>query len=291
MSNWKTLPGQALEEQMFAIGDVHGQSHALRRTLQQIKDTPRNGMPSHLVFTGDIIDRGPANLDAIKAVQEAAGLAGVDKVTFLPGNHELMLLEAIREPHWAMNLWAQNGGFAVISEVDPEGTFQKVDDIAKLLSEKLADFVQMIDQAPDYLRIADLLFVHGGVSPSVNMIEFLEQGRSTPSKMSNHWAWIRDEFLNHIGGWDDEKHLVIIHGHTPHNMGQRVDPAVADQYLDHVGTHRRICIDAGAAGMDQVALLEFSADQYRVTVVHDVAFNPALEETVNSDECENEPRY
>ena len=73
-------------------------------------------------------------------------------------------------------------------------------------------------------------------------------------------------------------------------MGQRIDPAIAGQYLDRVDTHHRVCIDAGAAGMDQVALLEFSGDQYRITVTHEVPFNPALEQTVTPDECENEIR-
>ncbi|KKL25403.1 hypothetical protein LCGC14_2405670 [marine sediment metagenome] len=289
MSEWKKLPGAPLQEQVFAIGDVHGQAKALRRALAKIKDTPRNGMPSHLVFTGDIIDRGPENLDAIEAVRTAAELAGVDKVTFLPGNHELMLLEAVLQPHWGMNLWAQNGGMAVINEVDPQGEHKRIDDIAKMLGEALEDFMQVIDDAPDYLRMGDLLFVHGGISPHVDMQAFLDQGRDMPSKMRDHWAWIRDEFLYHEGGWDEAGKLVVVHGHTPHNFGKRIDPAIADQYLDRVDTHKRICVDAGAAGMDQVALLEFSGDQYRITVAHEVAFNPALEETVMPDECENEP--
>ena len=290
MSDWKTLPGAPLTEQVFAIGDVHGQAKALRSALVQIKDTPRNGMPSHLIFTGDIIDRGPQNLDCIEAVRSACELANVDKVTFLPGNHELMLLEAVRQPHWGMNLWAQNGGMAVINEIDPEGKIRLVDDIARTLGVELGSFISLIDAAPDYLRLADVLFVHAGISPHEDMDTFLNQGRDMPSKMSDHWAWIRDEFLYHEGGWDAHGHLVVVHGHTPHNMGQRIDPAIAGQYLDRVDTHHRVCIDAGAAGMDQVALLEFSGDQYRITVTHEVPFNPALEETVTPDECENEIR-
>ena len=211
MSEWKKLPGAPLQEQVFAIGDVHGQAKALRRALAKIKDTPRNGMPSHLVFTGDIIDRGPENLDAIEAVRTAAELAGVDKVTFPPGNHELMLLEAVLQPHWGMNLWAQNGGMAVINEVDPQGEHKRIDDIAKMLGEALEDFMQVIDDAPDYLRMGDLLFVHGGISPHVDMQAFLDQGRDMPSKMRDHWAWIRDEFLYHEGGWDEAGKLVVVH--------------------------------------------------------------------------------
>jgi serine/threonine protein phosphatase 1 len=288
MNNWKKLPGAPLEEQVFAIGDVHGQAKALRRALAKIKDTPRNGMPSHLIFTGDIIDRGPENLDCIAALRAADGLAKVDKVTFLPGNHELMLLEAVRQPHWGMNLWAQNGGMAVINEVDPQRELQHIDEVARALEVELAPFISLIDTAPDYLRLADILFVHGGISPHEDMDAFLNQGRDMPSKMSDHWAWIRDEFLYHEGGWDADGNLIVVHGHTPHNMHQRIDPAIADQYLDRVDTHHRICVDAGAAGMDQVALLEFSNDRYRITVTHEVPFDPALEDTVTPDECENE---
>ena len=62
MTNGFKLPGRPVDEQIFAIGDVHGQAVTLKKTLERIAEIPGVGLPRHLVFTGDIIDRGPENL-------------------------------------------------------------------------------------------------------------------------------------------------------------------------------------------------------------------------------------
>lgn len=275
MTTWKDLPGRSGQEQLFVIGDVHGQAGALNRALGEIRDRTASNLPSHLIFTGDIIDRGPDNLGAIESVMNAKELAGVDRVTFLPGNHELMLLDAIRAPQTHMTMWTWNGGMAVLDEVDPEGKVKMFVEIAKMVKERLADYVALIEAAPDHLRIDDLLFVHAGIAPDTDIAPFLAQPREETSR--NHWAWIRGPFLKHTGGWKDEPDLVVVHGHTPHNHGMKLDPDRAGEYLDRVEDHRRICVDAGAAGMDQVALLEVREGRYTIETICERPFEPFLD--------------
>ena len=279
-----SLPGQPIEEQLFVIGDVHGQAVALRKTLERIAETPANGQPRHLVFIGDIIDRGPDSLGAADLVLNAKEIAAVDRMTFLPGNHELMMIQSVRAPnsHAAM-IWVlpQNGGMQVIEEIDPDGSrIRSNTGLAAVVRDRLGDFISLIESAPNNLWIRDLLLVHAGILPGFDMDEFLDlpkiclDGRGNYDEV--HWAWIREPFLSREGGWDEDGKTVIIHGHTPHNEGCRINPQDRGQihgYFDHVKKKRRICVDAGAArGLDQIALLTISGLDYRLDVIQEHPF-------------------
>lgn len=81
------------------VGDVHGELLGLKEMLTHagLIDLTDNlcGKESVLVQTGDVIDRGPHSVEAVRflrRLQEQAAAAG-EKVIRLCGNHELMLLQ------------------------------------------------------------------------------------------------------------------------------------------------------------------------------------------------------
>lgn len=80
----RTLPDLPLD----LVGDVHGELGALEALLAHLEQSGR-GEERHLVFVGDLVDRGPDSLGVLRLVQElvAAGTASC-----LIGNHELNLL-------------------------------------------------------------------------------------------------------------------------------------------------------------------------------------------------------
>jgi len=85
-------------ERIVAIGDVHGAYDSLVATLQEagIIDVGLNwsGGKTHLVSTGDLLDRGPksrAVMDLIIRLEKQALLDG-GQVHLLLGNHEVMNL-------------------------------------------------------------------------------------------------------------------------------------------------------------------------------------------------------
>ncbi|MBU1278031.1 MAG: metallophosphoesterase, partial [Alphaproteobacteria bacterium] len=76
---WRDLPGSLPEDiDIFAIGDVHGQAELLEQVLGEIKNTPREAHKRHLVFLGDLIDRGPASIRAVDLAMRAGQLADLD---------------------------------------------------------------------------------------------------------------------------------------------------------------------------------------------------------------------
>lgn len=84
---------QASEAPRFiAVGDIHGQSGALRRLLAELPY--RKGL-DHLVFLGDYINRGPDTRGVLDILSE---LASTDPgVVFCMGNHEEALLRYAAE--------------------------------------------------------------------------------------------------------------------------------------------------------------------------------------------------
>ena len=85
-------------EKIVAVGDVHGAYDALVQTLQAADvvgdDLSWSGGNTHLVMTGDLLDRGPYSrrvMDLIMQLEHEAPLAG-GRVHQLLGNHEVMNL-------------------------------------------------------------------------------------------------------------------------------------------------------------------------------------------------------
>jgi serine/threonine protein phosphatase 1 len=255
-TDWRSFPGRLPKEQIFVIGDVHGRGGALEMALAAIYETPRAAPRRRLVSLGDLIDRGPANSYVIDAVLSGRDTAAVDQVDLLPGNHELVLLDATEDPTW-VHFYADIGGLSLIDELDPKAEAKTAPDVARMLRERLPDgFLDRVRAAPSHLRIGDLVLVHGGIYPTVDetvQAGFLAQGRV--ASLKEHWAWIRAPFLDWEGGWDPERRVVVLHGHTSAVSGP-ADPDLYFEAADRVITHRRLNLDAGAAGCEQVGVAE-----------------------------------
>lgn len=83
----QTLPDGPLD----IIGDVHGELSALQDLLQHLGYDQQGQHPDgrHLVFVGDLVDRGPDSLGVIRLV---AKLMKAGAASCIIGNHELNLL-------------------------------------------------------------------------------------------------------------------------------------------------------------------------------------------------------
>lgn len=263
LSAWRTLLCQGPDAQLFVIGDVHGQAGALGAALDAIARVPGTGLPRRLIFLGDLIDRGPDSLGAVRLAMGATERACVDEVILLPGNHELMLIDGLLDPQEFIADWLDNGGDAVIQEADPGCTARKLADLAEIARAAFDPaFLTAMTSGPTFHRAGELLLVHAGLAPGVEAEAFLAQGRFASS--GAHWAWIREPFLDWEFGWGPDRSWVVVHGHTPAVM-RKTGPDGFARAADRVGTHRRLCLDAGAAyGLPQVGWAEFGPDRYRV---------------------------
>ena len=67
-------------------------------------------------------------------------------------------------------------------------------------------------------RSGEVLFVHAGVNPQVELEAFLAVPWNIPlDKLDEdrHWAWVRWPFLEHRPGKGGFSGLFVVHGHTP----------------------------------------------------------------------------
>ena len=172
-----------------------------------------------LVFTGDLIDRGPHGLAALRLAARAGARVGAVEMIALMGNHEQMLLCALagvpdRRMH-AYALWIANGGDALLRET--LGADWERFHSPELLRVTMGDSFAFLQGTRSHWRSGDMLFVHAGISPTLPLDVFLGEPWDVDFRTlgeAKHWAWIREPFLEapaHGG-------LFVVHGHTPPTM-------------------------------------------------------------------------
>ena len=181
-------------KRIVAIGDVHGAYDALISTLQYSDvidgDLAWLGGSTHLVFTGDLLDRGPKSrlvMDLIIRLEQEAPLAG-GKMHLLLGNHEVMNLigdlRYVSEAEYAAfldlesaeerELWYQRFRLGKADDIDESITRREFDEKAppgyfahRRAFRQDGIYGKWLLEKPLMIVINDTLFVHGGVPPSV----------------------------------------------------------------------------------------------------------------------------
>jgi serine/threonine protein phosphatase 1 len=189
---------------IYAIGDVHGRSDLLDEVFSRI-DADLATNPSRRaiqVFLGDYIDRGP---DSFGVLDQLISRGQTHDVVCLKGNHELFLLEFLRDPSMLKH-WRQYGGLETLMSYGVAPQFNASEAELELLADRL--FQAMPVRQRDFLSglttsfsCGDYFFVHAGVRPRVPLDQQREQDL----------LWIRDEFLQS----EQDFGKIIVHGHTP----------------------------------------------------------------------------
>lgn len=175
---------------VFALADLHGQ----RALWNQIKEFLQP--EDRLYFLGDAIDRGPDGYEIMKE------LLFDERVTYIKGNHELMMQEALEEIRqlggvqqgekfrvWSWNgcwptieAWANNGSFyewiGVLRELPLEATYENVEG-------------------------REIVLCHAGFTPGAKPV------------WADEMVWDRYHIRNQIPEQYQDGHMVVVHGHTP----------------------------------------------------------------------------
>lgn len=280
----------------FAIGDVHGHATGLSHALNGIRRIGAPGKRRVLVLTGDLIDRGPQSLDVLRLAANARTLCGFDAVHWTPGNHDLLMLDALEsmaaggDGGWAGEIWMRNGGIITLQSFlgddwshlaqNPKAIAAAIDAI--LPAWNGVPLREALRAQPSHVRIGDVVFVHAGLDRCSGMpfeaaLALPQQAHiskdrpsfSAPSDHDRHWAWIRHGFLHEPGSVDAAgRPVLVVHGHT---IAQGADigwlhapdtDLVAG--LDARDAHGRVCIDGGAARAALVAGCAITSDGIRL---------------------------
>lgn len=190
---------------VYAVGDIHGRLDLLEQLLASIAADDRargNGVETHIIFLGDLIDRGPASSGVVERLMAFAGER--PNVRFLLGNHEQVFLRAMSGDQRALRFLIRIGGReTLLSYGITEEDYRALDfdELAALAAEKVpARHLAFLDSFEDWIELGDYLFVHAGIRPGV-ALEDQEQ---------SDLCWIRDEFLS----CPDSFGRIVVHGHS-----------------------------------------------------------------------------
>jgi serine/threonine protein phosphatase 1 len=237
---------------VYAIGDIHGRSDLLDVLLQKIgaDDTARGPAETHLVFLGDVVDRGPDSTGAVERLRLLSSAS--DRVHLIKGNHEEMMLAALDEQSGkssAMRLFFKNGGretmlsYGVAEVDDPRMSF---DELRQFTRARIPmEHLETLRGMKAWVVFGDYLFVHAGIRPGVPIEEQSE----------SDLRWIRDSFLRSRANHGH----VVVHGHS-------IVDAVDFQ-------PNRIGVDTGAFASGRLSAVGLEGAERWVIAAEDAALN------------------
>lgn len=171
---------------IFAISDIHG----CHRTFDALLEKISFSQEDELFLLGDYIDRGPGSkqvLDKILQLRKEQ-----HKVYCLLGNHEIMMLQALRNPRsssaQSWRFW--NGGEITLRSFGAN-TIEEVD----------AKYIELIKSMPYYLERNKFIFVHAG----------LNFGIQDPFTDRETMVWATEDHPKVNQEWLGSR--IIVHGH------------------------------------------------------------------------------
>lgn len=261
-SEWHAAPFALAGETVFAVGDVHGCGDQLDALLASIGDIARPlAQPTRLIFLGDLIDRGPRNLDVLRMWAAPAAARGVGRVERVMGNHEQILLLAMGQgPHAekATTAWLtdKTGGKAVLAEMVRAAATDDSRPSASLFQAALGgDVWRHFTAMASHVAIGNTVFVHGGLDPQVPAATCLAQ--PWESFTQARWAWVHGEFLQWKDGFGGK---LVVHGHTP----PRLHRELTGEDDPHLFAYDRLGLDGGTTGTGIVTAAQIETGRYRI---------------------------
>ena len=262
VSDWKTAPFAVEGKTVFAVGDVHGCASELTVLLEAIATLARERQARrHLIYLGDLIDRGPDNIGALRLWAEDATARGVDRIDRVMGNHEIMMMLTLAgEAHAtkAEAMWRSDsmGGEKVLAEMRAAVRDPCAPPTYALAVAALGEGVMRhLMTQRSHLRIGNTLFVHGGLDGQADPRTFLAPPWTAFTDA--RWAWITHGFLDWRGGF---RGTLVVHGHTPPEKHRSIS-GVDDP---HLFEGDRLSLDGGSARTGIVTAAEIQDGRYRI---------------------------
>jgi serine/threonine protein phosphatase 1 len=188
---------------VYAIGDVHGRYDLLREALARVAadNAARPPADTHVIFLGDLVDRGPDSNAVLTELAEADIDFG--ELHLLMGNHEESFLSVLQGNYAELEEWLEFGGAETLMSygIDPQSAWSDPALFTDMIERNVpSSHRALLESMADQIRCGDYLFVHAGIRPGVELA----------AQSVDDLRWIREPFLS-----DRRNHeLIVVHGHT-----------------------------------------------------------------------------
>lgn len=183
-----------------AISDIHGHRDELQALMGHLKHEV-DFNEAHFVFLGDYVDGGK---DVRNVIEDCMAYEKLyPHWTFLYGNHEDMMLDALRHKSVKYHdyyQWYGQGGKETARSYYPEGLTPYEMALIKPSDYIPTDHLDWIESRPSVLETEEFIFVHAGLLPNHTVEQTPLEDR----------LWIRSKFYNSRYDWGKR----VIFGHT-----------------------------------------------------------------------------
>lgn len=247
----------------YAVTDLHGKFDLWQQIQNYCKPEDT------IYFLGDAIDRGPDGIKIIKS------LFSDSRVIYLKGNHEEMMVLAIKEffknydsLHWLeestkIRTWAFNGGNLTMN------------DFFQLEEQERLDIIRKLDSLDESLVIQNeknqsIFLSHAGTNfnDTQESLEKITNGY-------NPFLWDRRHFVTPWPQEEKYQNMYMVHGHTPtpfiikeindfnafFNIKERITEPREIEILEYCNGHK-FCLDLASVDTDKIAL--FNLDTLKI---------------------------
>jgi serine/threonine protein phosphatase 1 len=191
-------------KRLYAVGDIHGRFDLLQTMLERIFEHNR-ALPAadtHIVFLGDLIDRGPHSKQVVQHLQKPP--PATVSFWFIKGNHEEALVRGLTGDPSLLSPWLSHGGYDTAESygLDRGTLIGQPDSVLEhlLLSAIPRKDIEFMAGFQNSVRLGDYLLVHAGIRPGVPI----------ERQSDRDLRWIRGEFLTSKENFG----CVVVHGHT-----------------------------------------------------------------------------
>ena len=205
-TEWTDAPAGTSGQSLFAVGDVHGRAdllaemhEALRSLLDGDSGLRQQALVVHL---GDLIDRGPAGVQALRMALDWSHQRA--EAAVLPGNHEQMLCAMLatedeEEADRLGGLWLMNGGMAMLTEAG--GAATSIGGVQEAMRAAIGpERLRLLARSPVGIRDGRWLLVHAGV-PVGSQPDDIPGMRwsEVPAAWEGHLCplWVREAGVTH----------------------------------------------------------------------------------------------
>lgn len=200
----RPAPAAPEGERAYAVGDVHGRLDLVEQMISLLEADVRSrpARRTHVVFLGDLVDRGPDSRGVIDYLSRWR--PSWAQPHFLTGNHEEALLLSLEGDREVMKDWLRYGGRQCLESygLDPAAIERLPPPEAHALirAHVPREHVRFIRSFSDSFAFGDYLFVHAGIRPGIPV----------HAQQTDDLRWIREPFLDHRGSHG----CIVVHGHT-----------------------------------------------------------------------------
>jgi serine/threonine protein phosphatase 1 len=226
VSDWIDAPTLRPAGKEFVVGDIHGQAEKMETILRNMGEAAAREGGGHLTLLGDLIDKGPDQIGALKIATYPPESFGFSGKTLVIGNHDLFLLLELsldndneHVPRFNLIrfscLWQSNGGGEFLEQLglDRHGAVR-----SRLIERIGLREVNELEQMVGSRKSGNLRLTHAGPGwyyqvPADEWFAARPLFTGFIDGSEQHYTWTR--FWWTRSAVDNE---IVVHGHTPERM-------------------------------------------------------------------------